>query len=194
MGRCNVRQFSRDVGEFAGVTLLRDRQFDFSVRGFCKRRERVALLAGFSPEQVFGLDNALRHPLRGSEDANRRRQRPARQVTTRISLYTHFCWMHGNVFTECSDQKCVYDFRLVVRSAIVEPLVERKQMARSAGVREFHRRHQFPSGWTMPLSRCVRAAGAWSAVIQVADTGADISCVRISYRPWSGVGGVAIAT
>ena len=90
----------------------------------------MALLTGFSPEQVFGLGGALRHPLRGREDANRRRQRLTRKVTTRISLYTHFCWVHGNVFTECSDQKCVYDFRLAVRHAFVETLVKREQSFR----------------------------------------------------------------
>src|ERR1700694_1080874 len=112
-------QFRRDAGEFAGVPLLRDRQFDFSVRGSCKRRERVALLAGFSPEQVFGLGSALRYPLRRSEGANRRRQRPARQVATRVAQYTHFGWVRGNVSTECLEQKCAYDFRLVVGNTVV---------------------------------------------------------------------------
>jgi len=194
IGRRDVWQFSGDAGEFVGVTPLVDRQFDFSVRCSSRRCERVALLAGFSPEQVFGLGSAFRHPLRGREDANRRRQRLTRKVAPRLALDAHLAWVCGDIFTKRSGQECVNDFRLVVRSPIVEPLVERKQMARSAGVREFHRRHQFPSGWRMAFDRCVRAAGTGSAVIQVADTGADISCVRISYRPWSGVGGVAIAT
>src|SRR5216684_70276 len=106
----------------------------------------MALLAGFSPEQVFGLGGALLHPLRGSEGANRRGQRLTRKVTTRISPYTHFGWVRGNVFTECFDEKYAYDFRLIVGNTVVEALVEREQMATRASIREFHRRHQLPPG------------------------------------------------
>src|SRR5712664_79528 len=181
----DARQFNRDAGEFIGVTPPGGRQFDFSVQSFCKRRERVALLAGLSPKQVFGLGGALRHPLRRSEDANRWRQRLTSQVPTRIALYTHFSWVRGNVFTECPDQKCVYNFRLVVRHAFVKSLVECEQMARGASIGEFHRRHQLPAAHRFGKSESVSAdqkslialaiAGSRSAVL-----GISVGQVRIN--------------
>jgi hypothetical protein len=78
IGRRDVWQSSRDAGEFVDVTPPHDLKFDFSVRCSCRRCKRVALLTGFSPEQVFGFGGALRHPLRRSEDANCRCQRLTR--------------------------------------------------------------------------------------------------------------------
>ena len=48
----------------------------------------MALVASFSPKQIFGLGGAFGHPLRRSEDANVRRQRLTREVTIRIAQDT----------------------------------------------------------------------------------------------------------
>src|SRR5258708_39030183 len=95
----DARQFNRDAGEFIGVTPPRGRPYDLSVQGFCKRRERVALLAGFSPKQVFSLGGALRHPLRRSEAANRLRQRLADQVATPYAQYKRVSWARRDDFS-----------------------------------------------------------------------------------------------
>src|SRR5882762_11952191 len=123
----------------------------------------MALLAGFSPEQIFCFGRALSHPLRRSENANRRRQRLTREVAPRVALHAHCACMCGNVFAECSDQKCAYDFGLVVWNTKVEAFVKRQQVARSASVREFHRRHQLTTrGW---IARCsTRGSGRTETV------------------------------
>src|SRR5260370_23663908 len=175
----DARQFNRDAGEFIGVTPPRGRQFDLSVESSCKRRERVALLAGVSPKQVVGLGGALRHPLRRSEDANGWRQRLTSQVATRIALYTHFSWVRGNVFTECSDQKCVYNFRFVVRHAFVESLVECEQMARGASIGEFHRRHQLPAAHRFGKSESVSSGMKSLIALVIADSRSEVLGISV---------------
>src|SRR5712691_1086278 len=106
----------------------------------------MALFAGFPPEENFCLSGAFGNPLRGSEDANPRRKRLTRKVAARIVQHAHLGCVPRNVFSECPDQKFVYHFRLVVRHAKVEALVERKQVAGRASIREFYWRHQLAAG------------------------------------------------
>src|SRR5258706_9995723 len=96
--------------------------------------------------------------------------------------------MRGNVFTECSDQKCVYDFGLVVRNTKVEAFVKRQQVASSASVRKFHRRHQFPSSfWTRRLQSfgmnrqklvAILVADCRAAVLRVGKSQIYFGCSR----------------
>src|SRR5258708_28462985 len=139
----DIGQFSRATVEFVDGTLLRGRLFNFSARRRLESRECVAVLTGFSAEQIFGLGGVFRYPLRGSEDANRGRQRLTRQVTGRIAQDPHIGWVRRNVFPVSPNQKCMNDFRLVVRNAKVEPFVERELMARRTSICESHWRYQF---------------------------------------------------
>src|SRR6266850_3721627 len=103
----------------------------------------MALLASLSPEQLFSLCRAFRHPLRRSEDANFWRQRLASQVPIWIALDANFAGVRANVFAELFHQERMHDVRLVMRHAFLEELVEAERMTGGAGVCEFHRRHQF---------------------------------------------------
>ena len=154
----------------------------------------MALVTGFSPEQILSLGGAFCHPLRVSEEPNLRRQRLARKVATRIAKDTHFGWKHRNVFPVRSDQECMNDLRLVVRHAKVETFVKRKQVASRAGVREFHWCHQFAASdgtrrlQSLGVKRqefvCVSVANGCSAVLRI-----GVSQVRIG-----GGNAMAVAT
>src|SRR5882762_9237640 len=76
--------------------------------------ERVTLLASFSPEQAFCLRGPFRYPLRGSEDANLRRQRLASQIPIRFAHDTTLAGMSGDVFAELLHEERMYDAGLVV--------------------------------------------------------------------------------
>src|SRR5260370_5688474 len=180
----DIGQCSRATVEFVDGTLLRVRLFNVSARSLCESRECVALLTGFSPEQMFGLGGVFRYPLRGSEDANRGRQRLTCEVTARIAQDPHIGWVRRNVFPVSPNQKCMNDFRLVVRNAKVEPFVEREQVARRTGICKLHWRHQLAAtnGTRGPQSLgmkrqelvCICVANGRSAVLRIV-----VSQVRI---------------
>ena len=90
--------------------------------------------------------------------------------------------MCGNVLTECSDKKCVYDFGLVVRNTKVEALVKRQQVASSAGIREFRRRHQLTTRGRIVRRRTSGSDRTEIARVTVGNGRSGIFCIGIGPR------------
>src|SRR5712692_4276901 len=102
--------------------------------------------------------------------------------------------MSRDVFTKYSDQKCVNDFRLVVRNAIVEPFVEREQMARSAGIRKFHRCHQLAASCRTSRPQSIGVKRQKFVAIFVADGCGTVLRVGVSQVRVGGDRAMAVAT
>src|SRR5712692_7931318 len=102
--------------------------------------------------------------------------------------------MSRDVFTKYSDQECVNDFRLVVRNAIVEPFVEREQMARSAGIRKFHRCHQLAASCRTSRPQSIGVKRQKFVAIFVADGCGAVLRVDVSQVRVGGNRAMAVAT
>ena len=112
----------------------------------------MALLAGFSPQEFFGVGNAFCYPLRWRQNSNFRWQRFARQITFRFTSNADFRRMRRDVILEFPYKESMHDIRLVVRDTLVKLFIERQQMTLGTRGGEFWRKHGFATGrWLRSL-------------------------------------------
>ncbi len=112
--------------------------------GLSGKIELMAVLAGAQPEQLFGLADALRHPLIGilgrwELDDLRDLARGQPGIVDGIGIFT-------DVILKFLQQESVHDFRLLVRDGFGEVLIELQLVARRAIFFVAGGRHQFVSG------------------------------------------------
>lgn len=138
------------------------------------------MLARLAPEKFFRIGSSFRYPLCRSEHTHLRRQWLAAQIAARLTLHSDVARMCGDILLEFFYQECVNDFRFIVRHALVEALVKRKQMARRTSVGEFYRRHQLTAGDRPGWPKRDGAKRTDLLLIPVADGSSPIACISVS--------------